>query len=304
MQTGNNVRVLYKVEPSFGTVPGALTGAKQLRITSGGGLRFARARIDSRELRADGQTGMTRLGSRSVAGGYGVQISAGEADDLFEALFRGTWTGDVLVPGSTARSFHFEEQHLDIDVSKVYTGVRVGSARVSLQPDGIATVEFGLVGADRDLLEGASAPFFTAPYTVTTSDPMTSTEASISVDAVPVLDFTSCEFTIDRRASAQPVIGSDTTPDVFTNNMTVEGSISALRADAARESEFLAETVSTLVITLAAPTGTASYTFTFNLKFVDYSDNLGEDNAMVATLPFVAGVDAGAANMLTIARTT
>ena len=60
--------------------------------------------------------------------------------------------------------------------------------------------------------------------------------------------------------------------------------------------------ISTLVIVLEDPAAN-TLTFTLDIKFVDYTDNLGDDNAMISSLPFVAGVHAGAANMIAMSRT-
>ena len=301
-QTGKSVIVSYKPEVTFNTPLAVFTGAKQFRLNSGAGLKLGRTEISSNEVRSDGQTGKTRLGSKTITGSYDADLSVGTFDDLMEAVLRGTWATGVLLPGvpPVRRSFVFEEYEQDIDVTTVYTGCRVSMMKVSLTPDGMVLISFGIVGADGELLSTGAAPFFTSP-TVTTSIGLVAVDAVITLDGDPNLDFTSCEFTVDLRAAGQSVIGSLVTPDVFESNMQITGSLSALRKDAAMQASFLAETEANLVLVLSEPApGTGSLTFTVPLKFTDYSKNLGGDGAMVATLPFTGFKDTTLGGMIKI----
>lgn len=94
-QSGSNVIVGYKVEATYNTAPG--TGsAEKLRFVSGG-LSLARANIASNEIRSDGLTTMSRLGSRQVSGGYSCELSLGSFDTLLEAAMRSTWVAASTV---------------------------------------------------------------------------------------------------------------------------------------------------------------------------------------------------------------
>lgn len=93
-QTGRNVLVAFKAESTFNTPPSA-GSAFRFRPNASTGLKLARALINPNEIRADGQTSMARLGSKSVNGGYVGDISLGTFDPLLEAVLRGTWTAAV-----------------------------------------------------------------------------------------------------------------------------------------------------------------------------------------------------------------
>jgi len=296
------VAVNYKAETVFNTLPGA-AGARRFRLT-GGGLRLGRSNIDSAEFRSDGQSNIPRLGSRSVSGSYTGELSVGTFDPLFEALLRGTWTSDVLIPGTTPirRSFTFEENEQDLDQSQVFTGCRVSSARVSCPPDANATVDFGIVGADMQLVSGAAAPYFTTP-TVTATNALVATDAAITLDGVAILELTACDFSIDIGAAGQPVIGSNVTPDIFERRMRISGSVSAVRKDAALQTKFLAETSAALSIKLTDPAAAISMTFTLpKILFTDYSGSLGSDGAYIGTIPFTAGYDTTVGGMIKLER--
>lgn len=315
LQTGKNIEVSLVQETTFNTAPpqGGVGDPTpiMLRLTPSPGLRVTRSTIESAEIRTDGQSTIPRLGSRTASGSYRGELSVGTYDALFAAILRGTWSGTTLTPAVPAvrRSFTLEQYERDIDVSERFTGCRVSSMGVNLAPDGIAGVEFGFVGADVGILSGGAAPYMVLPSSTTrpsptTSVPLVAVEAGITLDAVAVLDVTACSFTVELGAATQPVIGSQTTPDVFENNMRISGSISVIRADAERQSDYLAETTAGLVLRLAEP-GAGSWQLQFDLpqiKFTDYEKSLGDDNAMIATIPFVAGKPSGS-NMITITST-
>jgi hypothetical protein len=304
-QTGKNVFVAYKQETTFNTAPTA-TGAKQFRLNAGSGLRIARAAVESNEVRSDGQSGMARLGSRSVNGTLTGDLSAGTFDDLFAAVLRGNWSGTTLTPSipPVARSFTIETHEQDIDVSERFTGCRITGMSFRMNPDEMAVVEFSVIGADMSVLSGASAPFFTSP-TLGTSPGLVATLGAITEGGVARVDFTALDFSVELGGATQPVIGSLVTPDVFTNQMRIAGTLAALRSDAVRQQAFLAETEFGLAITLSEPSpSTASITFTLpRVKYMDFDRSLGEDNAMIARLPWVAAKPAGASNMITITAT-
>lgn len=293
-QNGKSIKIAYAPESTFAVAPSGASGGKIMRVTATGGMNVKRTLISSNEVRADGMPTMARLGSKSTPGTYGGELSYGTWDDLMAAALRGTWATGTLKNANppVASSFAIEEYEQDIDATTLYTGVRVTSMKVSMQPDAMATVEFGVMGIAGSSLSGASAPYFVSP-TATTSLPLVATDAAITLGGSSVVDFTGCEFTWDLGGATQPVIGSVTSPDVFLNNGKLTGQITCLRSDATRQADYLAETELALVLTLSEPSpGTHSIAFTLpRIKFTDYSKNLGADNALISTLPFTGAKD-------------
>lgn len=145
-----------------------------------------------------------------------------------------------VIQGVTSRSFTVEEREIDIDSSEVFTGVRVGQMQLQMQPNGMATLSFSLVGQDMQVKSGADSPYFTTPSETTTIG-LTSVEAKIRIGSEDVVDITSLDLTLNLNAAGQPVVGSNLTPDVFTNLADVQGSITALKRDAARTQQYLDE---------------------------------------------------------------
>lgn len=199
-----------------------------------------------------------------------------------------------LVMGTTPRSFSFEEREIDIDGSKIFTGVRVGQMQLQMQPNGMVLVTFGFVGQDMDVKTGGDSPYFVSPV-ATTSLGMTAVEAVIRLGTQDVVDVTAMDITINLSASGTAVAGSNVTPEVFTNNAVVEGSITALKKDLSRVQNFLNEDQLSLHLLFteneAEPRDFCSV-FIGNLTLAGATDSeVGQDNGRTQQLPLLIGKD-------------
>lgn len=100
-QTGKNVLISYKAETTL-AVAATGAGGFEFRKNSGSGMQLTRATINPNEVRSDGKTTMGRLGSKSVAGTLGADLSLGTFDSLFEGGMRGTWDPALDVTQASA----------------------------------------------------------------------------------------------------------------------------------------------------------------------------------------------------------
>jgi hypothetical protein len=199
-----------------------------------------------------------------------------------------------VVMGTTPRSFTVEENQVDIDGSKLFKGVRVGQMQLALQPNGMGTLTFSLVGQDMEILTGGDAPYFVDPE-ATVSIGMTAVEAMIRLGSTDVLDIDSLNLTINLNADGHPVVGSNLTPDVFTNLADVQGTITALKSDMTRATAFLNETQLSLHLLFteneAEPRDFCSF-FVGNLTLASATDSdIGADGAMTESLTLMVGKD-------------
>jgi hypothetical protein len=199
-----------------------------------------------------------------------------------------------LIQGVVPRSFTVEEHEIDIDGSELFKGVRVGSIQVQLQPNGMTILTFGMVGQDMEVIEGANAPYFTAPDETVTIG-LTAVEAKIRLGADDVMDVSSVDFTINLGASGVPVVGSVLTPDVFTNLANVEGTITALKKDVTRSQQFLNEEELSLHLLFEEnESGAADFCSFFlgNLTLASATKGeIGQDNARTQSFTILTGVD-------------
>lgn len=194
-----------------------------------------------------------RPGSGFVAGNQGrnIRITGLTATEITVAETLVVEAGPIstytitrpkkVIQGQVSRSFNVEEREIDIDGSEVFKGVRVGQMQVQLQPNGMCILTFSLVGQDAEVMEDAASPYFTDPVE-TVSIGLTAVEAKIRLGADDVIDVQSVDLTVNLNAAGSPVVGSNLTPDVFTNLANIEGSITALKSDVTRTQQYLSET--------------------------------------------------------------
>lgn len=136
-QTGKNVVVAFKVETTAG-VAATGAGGTEFRKNAGSGIQLTRATINPNEVRSDGKTSMGRLGSKSVAGTLGGDLSVGTFDALLEGGVRGTWATALTLTqaSSTLTSITSNATSLVASAgSWISAGMRVGDVfRISSGP--------------------------------------------------------------------------------------------------------------------------------------------------------------------------
>ncbi|WP_100962630.1 phage tail tube protein [Bosea sp. FBZP-16] len=247
-----------------------------------------------------------RLANHATAGNNGrnlriVGLTASTitvAEDLIEnAVADAAFTVNrpkKLLMGVQPRSFSIEEREIDIDGSEVFSGCRLGQMQLQLQPNGMAVVTFTLAGQNMQVKQGADSPYFADPA-ATTSIGMTSVEAMIRLGSEDVLDVTAVDLTINLNAAGMPVVGSVVTPEVFTNNALVEGSITALKKDVNRVQQFLDEAELSLHLLFteneSEPKDFCSF-FIGNLTLANLQKSeLGGDNGRTQQISLLIGKD-------------
>lgn len=193
------------------------------------------------------------------------------------------------------RSFTFEEYENEVDLTGQFTGCRISSMHIVGQPDGMATIEFGIVGANMIPLTTGTSPFFTAPI-LTTSIGLVMADASIRYGGADIASLTAFDLTYDLRAAGQPVIGANITPDVFDNPATVSGSISGIRQDFTNITRALAETELELQVMLVEPESEPKDFLSVwlpRIKITAPTKSYGNDGALIETMPFMVGPKEG-----------
>lgn len=167
-----------------------------------------------------------------------------------------TWT--IAVPGKSVyipetghvnRSFTFELNYSDIDVSELYTGCRIGRMQIGLPATGMSTMMLGVMGKDGEYLSGASAPYFTGTVTAPTSTGiLAAVNGSLLVAGAPVAVVTGMELTLDLGPSSDAVVGSNTVPEVFLGVANLTGNMTVLFTDTTFLTYFDDETEVSLMV--------------------------------------------------------
>ncbi len=146
-----------------------------------------------------------------------------------------TWTIDVpgksvYIPasGHVNRSFSVEVNYSDIDVSELYTGVRVGRMQIGLPASGMSTMTIGLMGKDGSYLNGANAPYFTNVTAPTSTGILAAVNGSLLVAGVAVGVVTGMELTLDLAPQSDAVVGSNNVPEIFLGTSNLSGNLTVL----------------------------------------------------------------------------
>lgn len=195
----------------------------------------------------------------------------------------------TMVPtsGHTDTSFSIERWQSDISKSDVFSGCKVNTMSVQLPATGIAGIEFGMMGKD---VVTADAQYFTAPTAATTSGVVAAVNGAVIVNGARVANITGMNFTLSGGMSAEPVVGSNSYPDIFEGRVTVSGQITAFFEDHTYFDLFDAE--SEVAVACAFTTTSAKdsdfISFVFpRVKFGSADRDDGE-KGIVQTLAFTA----------------
>lgn len=195
----------------------------------------------------------------------------------------------TMVPtsGHTDTSFSIERWQSDISKSDVFSGCKINTMSVQLPATGIAGIEFGMMGKD---VVTADAQYFTAPTAATTSGVVAAVNGAVIVNGARVANITGMNFTLNGGMSAEPVVGSNSYPDIFEGRVTVSGQITAFFEDHTYFDLFDAE--SEVAVACAFTTTSAKdsdfISFVFpRVKFGSADRDDGE-KGIVQTLAFTA----------------
>lgn len=195
----------------------------------------------------------------------------------------------TMVPtsGHTDTSFSIERWQSDISKSDVFSGCKINTMSVQLPATGIAGIEFGMMGKD---VVTADAQYFTAPTAATTSGVVAAVNGAVIVNGARVANITGMNFTLNGGMSAEPVVGSNSYPDIFEGRVTVSGQITAFFEDHTYFDLFDAE--SEVAVACAFTTTSAKdsdfISFVFpRVKFGSADRDDGE-KGIVQTLSFTA----------------
>ena len=285
LQSNVNVELRYGAESTFGT-QSAAAGQRLRRVSST--LALTKDTFTSNEVRPDQQISDMRHGARRVAGQISGELSRTTYDDFIAAALRSTWATNEVVNGVLTPSFTIEQVYPDLDISETFLGCRIGDMSVSVQPNGMATISFGVQGQSMSTTTGAGAPVFASPTAATTTGLLSGVNGTMQIDGVGSSIVTGMDFTLTNNLNSQPVVGSTTIPDIFYGRSVVTGTVSAFFDSTTLLNAFINETVVKLSI---AMTGTDATSLTFKMNRVKLngaSKTIGADGGVIVQFPFQA----------------
>jgi hypothetical protein len=196
----------------------------------------------------------------------------------------------VIAPitGQTQEYWTIEEWQSDISQSELFTDMVMASADIGLPSSGNTTCAFNLAGLNR--VTGATQ-VLTAPAAVTTTPILTAVQGDIIVNGITVANITGATIKIDcAAANMGGVIGTNFSPDVQRQVISVSGQLTAFYQDGVFPGYFDNATPINVVIVVANDNTAASEFVSFSMSSVtlDGDDKDDGQKGIVRTYPFTA----------------
>ena len=197
----------------------------------------------------------------------------------------------VPLTAHTNKYFTIEHNYADVDLSELFTDCKLASMSVKLPPTGMGTIDFSVVGLDMTPKSGADAPYFTSPAAMAETGVLASVNGLIYVNGSAVALLTGLDFEVNGNATtADPVVGSNTRPDVFDGRVTVSGNMTVYFVDATFRDYFVNETEVSLfgAFTTADDADADFLAFCMPRVKVGGSSKDDGEKGLIQTMPFTA----------------
>ena len=218
-----------------------------------------------------------------------------------------TATGkSTYVPETAQTQDYYTVEHWfpDVAQSEVYNDVMQTNAQVKIPANGMATIDFPLVGLN---VSTGTSQVLTTPTAISTSGSTAGVNGLLFVAGVPVAIVTSIDFDINGNiAVADAVVGSVARPDVFQGTVAATGTFSAYFTDATFRDYFINETEVSIVVVLTSDATAAADFVSFTMSRVKLGDADVSDgaNGLTRSFPFTALKNvAGGAALANLATT-
>ncbi len=293
--TGSQHGLRYIEEDDFGVTPAG--NVKALRHTSTG-LAVTKDTFQSEELRSDRQIADFQHGAIQAAGDVGFEFSFAEYDDLLEGALFGEWVGDVLKAGTTRHSYSMRRRFDDIGVEGRFRGVMVNTFSLSIPANAMVTGSFGLIGKEGEYADQASEAAIDASEAYSPFDSFT---GEIKEGNATIAVVTSLEFVLANGLEPAFVVGANTTPRITSGRSNLTGTVSAYFANRIMLDKFIAETESSIELTLEQ--GNVDYEILIpRLKYSGGDNPAVGEGPIVIAMPFQAMRDSVEETNLVITR--
>lgn len=235
--SANRADVRYVAEVSWGVTP-ATPALKLLRMT-GESLNANIQTAVSQEIRPDRDIqDIAKIGS-DAGGGVDFELSYGSFDDMLEAAMCNTWVVDgvdtdkyTIVNGVVEKSFSIQKRFADVARYMLFTGARVNTLSLRVEPGKIVTGSLGFMcKAGTPAAAGVTGATYPAGNTNT---PMNGSAGvtlnQIDAAAIPggLMNFS---LNINNNLRAQDAIGTDSAQAIVQGSFEATGDFEVYFAD-------------------------------------------------------------------------
>lgn len=302
-------RLIFRPETVWNEVPPANAATTRLRIT-GESLHHRNSKVISEEIRSDQQRDNDVLVGYDVDGGFNAELTYGNFDWLLEAILGGSWTTNVLMNGTTKRSFTLEKGFLDITKYISYRGCRVNTVELNTISRRIVELAASFMGA-KGYPTTSSLAGTTAPTEPNGNQPIAA-GPNIKLYAVGGsneelndVETKEIRLNLNRNLRIRDQATSVFTDDFGYGAMDITGTLNVYFADIVHYTSFVNDALFSLAWTLSDPdVAASSYRITLpKLKIEDAQPALaGVESDVMMPINFRAFNDTGVGYSIKIER--
>lgn len=282
----------YVEETTFATTPAA--NLQLLRRTSDS-IGPDQPTNRSEEIRSDLRPGAPVRMSQMADGDVQVEWSHGTLDDILEGMLMDAWTTDVLVDGTTKKSYTFEKQFVDPDISPsqymIFKGSRVGALSMDLALESMVTGAFSIMATTPSVAQASAGAGNTAETTTEvyncTGMVTSLTEGAAGSTLASLGHVTGISLQLDRDLRWKQELGSLNPFEIGVGRLLVTGTISQYFEDSTLIDAYFAFADRALEFTLNDGTNTIQVEVP-KLKLTGRPDisTPGADDDVIATYNF------------------
>lgn len=189
--------------------------------------------------------------------------------------------------GHTDESFAIEHWFSDVAQSELFLGMKVQQIDVNLPPTGICTIKITFMGKD---MTPNTVAYFVTPTAASAVNVVSAVNGSMAINGSQIAMLTGLSFSIAGGMTGEPVVGSNSLPEIFEGRVRVSGQATAFFQDATLRDAFLNETEVAIGAALANGGSANSEFLAFSFpraKLNGSAKNDGE-RGLVQTIPFRA----------------
>lgn len=297
--SGSRTQLAYAAETVYGTtdaVPQMILLPKQSVS-----LDLSKELLTNSTIVGDRMTLADRHGNYTVGGDVVAPLQHGQWDDWFQMLLGGAWgtpTANVIKNGSTNRSMTVEVGQLDLPQYRRFTGVRINSFGLEVDPGSIVTATWGLMGAGMTTSASALDATMTA---VQDKLGMSHIGGSITVNGGSVCA-TAFSLNIENGMTPAYCIGAAKAEDQVWSETSVSGSVTFYFESLTQYNMFVNETEVPIVVVLSDGTNTLTFTIP-KAKFNSGSVPTPNSGLMFLTMDWKAYRDSATTSLISVTRT-
>lgn len=183
--------------------------------------------------------------------------------------------------GTTEQSFTVELRYTDLARYHIYRGVVVDTGAFTVPPNGIATINWGLLAKN---YEATGTTLDAAPTAATLYSPFDGLSGSYMEGAAAVTVMTALNFNVANNYLMTESLGSDEAGEAIARKFRCDGSVTYYKEDDTISQKFYNETESMIQFTLSDPDSN-QYRITFpRVKYTSCEEGKGDDGPIMSRM--------------------